>query len=119
MGVISFEALKPAAPPSTKDTTDCPVKFAGKYSFDARLTNRSGLAFSNLSGRDRRTEQRKFDQYSQRAAGSQRVVRCAGNGGIYVDYKLQPGETVKVPFTVCMEVWKPFRLLVNVAVVAQ
>ena len=117
--LVSFEALKSTAPPSTKDTTDCPVEFAGKYSFDALLTNRSGLAFSNLRvGIEELSNENLLLSTDKERLEASEWFEVPATGG-YADRNLQSGETVKVPFTVCMKVWQPFRLLVNVAGVAQ
>ena len=117
--VVTMDALKSAAPPATKDTADCPADFAGKYSFDALLTNKTSMALSNLRVgiEELSNENLLLSTDKERLEASEWFEVPPMDG--YIDHKLRQGETVKVPFTVCMKAWQPFRLIVNVAGVAQ
>ncbi|MDR4497104.1 MAG: hypothetical protein MRK02_04145 [Candidatus Scalindua sp.] len=113
--LVSFEALRPTSPPSTTDTTDCPVEFAGKYFFDALLTNRSGLTLSDIRiGIDELSNENLLLSTDKERLEASEWFDVPATGG-YADGTLKQGESVIVPFTVCMKVWQPFRLFVNVA----
>ena len=117
--VVTFQALKPTSPPSTTDTTGCPVDFQGKYYFEALLTNISGMALSNLRVGINELSNNNLllaTDGERLEAGEWFDVLKKDS---YGDQKLTQGEWVKVPFTVCMKYWKPFRLYVDVAGVAQ
>jgi hypothetical protein len=117
--VVTFEALQPTSPPATTDTTNCPVEFQGKYAFDALLTNTSGSVLSHLriGINELSNDNLLLAADGERLETSEWFEAPATDG--YVDQTLRQGESVTVPFTVCLKTWNPFRLFVDVSGVAE
>lgn len=100
---------------TTSDTTGCPPGFVGKFSFDARLTNKNGSpSISNL-----------VIKVNTLTNGNLLHNAEGGNGGVgsilivpmkngYSDGVLSPGEFVDVHFIICLKDEKPFQFFVDV-----
>jgi hypothetical protein len=117
--VVTFEAVKPTSPPATRETTNCPVEFQGKYAFDALLTNTSGRGLSHLriGINELSNDNLLLAADGERLETSEWFEVPATDG--YVDHTLRQGESVTVPFTMCLKTWNPFRLFVDVSGVAE
>lgn len=100
---------------TTSDTTGCPPGFVGKFSFDARLTNKNSSP--PLSG--------LVVQVKTLTNGNLLHNADGGNGGAgstltvvkkdgYSDGILSPGESVDVHFIICLKEKKSFTFIVDV-----
>jgi hypothetical protein len=110
---VSFEPLTSTFN-TTSDTTGCPSGFAGKFSFDSKLTNISDRSLSSLLAQ---VVTLTGDNLLQNAD--------AGPGGVgsrltipkkddFSDGSLGPREFVDVPLSICLKEIQPFDFLVDV-----
>ena len=110
---VSFVAL-PATFSTTTDTTGCPSGFAGKFFFQAVLTNLDGsLPLAALK-----------DQVVELANGNLVQTADGGSAGVgslqtlpevgdFSDGVLEATGTLQVPFTICLQTLNPFRFTVD------
>jgi len=111
---VSFNP-NPATFQSTLDTTGCPASFAGKFSFDATLMNISSS--SALTALKAQVAVLSGDNLLQNADGGPGGVGSrltVPNTGGFSDGKLDPGESVDVPFIICLKQFDPFDFFVDV-----
>lgn len=97
----------------TSDSRGCPSGYAGKFLFDARLSNRSYFSLVGLLVRTKELSNSNALPTSvgpRAGAWAIHVPRADG----YVDDRLDPGEFVDVPFTICLATMRPFRFTVDV-----
>jgi hypothetical protein len=105
--LVSFEPH--TGPVFTPDATGCPAQYAGKFSFDAVL--------SNIGAQTLRwpfVEIVRLTQGNLLREGDQLLEETQLFTPALPGPTLVPGESVTLPFTVCLEQQKPFQLLVNV-----
>jgi hypothetical protein len=110
--LVSFTPLR-ATFRFISDTAGCPRGFAGKFLFDARLTNTGGRALSGLLVQVRTLSNGHrllTDEGLIRPGGSFEVPRRGG----FADGRLGPRESVDVPFTACLRTRTAFRLRADV-----
>lgn len=110
--LVTFEP-DPSTFSFTPDTTGCPGGFAGKFNFDATLVNVSNQALATLE-----------ILVAELTKGNLLLTENGpmGEGGIFgvpqsdgfTDGRLSQGEFVDVPFAVCLQERRPFRLFVDV-----
>ena len=112
--LVTFEPIK-STYQTTSDTTGCPEGFVGKFSFDARLTNKnSSSPISNL-----------IIKVKTLTNGNLLHNADGGHGGVgstltvlkkddYSDAILSPGEFVDVNFIICLKEKKSFKFVVDV-----
>ena len=99
---------------STYDTTGCTEGFVGKFSFNACLTNTSDSSLADLVVK---VAELTNDNLLQNAdggpggKGSQLTVTIEDG---YSDGVLGPGESIIVPFTICLKEFSSFRFFVDV-----
>ena len=110
---VAFEPLS-STYHFTTDTTGCPVGFVGTFSFEARLTNISASALSNL-----------VVEATTLTNGNLLLNADEGPGGVsshltvpqldgFTDGVLSAEEFVDVPFALCLRERSPFRFFVDV-----
>ena len=99
---------------STYDTTGCTEGFVGKFSFDARLTNTSNSSLTDLVVE---VAELTNDNLLQNADGVPGGVGSQLTVSMEDDYSggtLGLGESIIVPFTICLKKFSSFRLVVDV-----
>ncbi|HWP93166.1 MAG TPA: right-handed parallel beta-helix repeat-containing protein [Thermodesulfobacteriota bacterium] len=112
--LVTFEPIKSTFK-TTSDTTDCPPGFVGKFMFDAMLTNTSSERLSDLMLVE--VKILTNDNLLLNADG--------GPGGvgttltIFSSGVFSPGESVRVPFIICLKNKKRFGFFVDVLGIVQ
>jgi len=101
----------------TPDTTGCPTGFAGKFSFDATLTNISAKKLSKMSVQIDELTNDNLCLTDMGLIGESQLFEVPKFDD-YADGYLSHDEYVDFPFTVCLNNTKPFRFFVNVVGVA-
>ena len=98
---------------TTSDSHGCPANFVGRFTFDATLRNESQHALADIRIKvDTLTRGNLLlTDEGLKDAGDNFTVSQVGD---FADGILSPGETVDVPFTVCLKTEKRFRFLVDV-----
>jgi Tol biopolymer transport system component len=111
--LLSLQAL-PETFATTAETTGCPVGFAGKFSFDGRLS--SHTSSPALTGLQAQVQTLSNDNVLQNAddgpAGIAATLTVPQDGD-YSDGSLDSGEQVDVPFVICLRDLSPFQFLVE------
>jgi hypothetical protein len=97
------------------DTDGCPSDLVGEFSLSARLTNTSdSQALSNLvvsvTSLSNGNLLKNADGGPGGVGNTLTIVRAGG----YSDGTLSPGESVEVPFQVCLKTLEPFGFFVDV-----
>lgn len=100
---------------TTSDTTGCPPEFIGKFSFDAKLTNRgSSPPLSNLVAQVKKLTKGNLLHNADGGHGGEGSIMTIPLMDAYADGVLSPGEFVTVHFIICLQDEKPFTFLVDV-----
>jgi hypothetical protein len=100
---------------STTNTAGCPAGFAGKFSFTATLTDNPSSA--PLADLQIKVNALSGDNLLQNADGGPAGVGATltvAKVGQYADGLLSPGESVDVPFVICLKALSSFDFLVDV-----
>ena len=101
----------------TSDTTGCPAGFSGKFTFTALLTNKTEQSGdARCHGARAHADQRQRTARSANQRGPRRTGRrdAVPKAGQYADGLLSPGESVNVPFVLCLKAFQPFQFFVDV-----
>ncbi len=98
----------------TLDTTVCPNGFVGKFGFDVEIKNRSYELLSDLVVQVKELTGENIVLIEDGGSGSEGSTITIIETGDYSDGELSPGETVIVPFVICLKRWKPFNLFIDV-----
>jgi hypothetical protein len=100
---------------TTSDTTGCPPGFVGKFSFDAKLTNKGGSpSLSNLVVLVKKLTNGNLLHDADGGHGGEGSIMTIPLTDSYSDGVLSPGEFVDVHFIICLKEKKPFTLLMDV-----
>ena len=109
---VAFEPI-PSTFRFTTDTTGCPVGFAGIFSFDATLSNISHSNLANLQIAVAEISDGNLLLTEDGLIGEGERFRVPRTDG-FTDGRLSQGEFVDVPFAVCLQERRQFRLFVDV-----
>jgi probable HAF family extracellular repeat protein len=102
---------------SVGDTTACPATSVGKFSFKALLTNKSsGSGMTGISVHVVTLSNGNvlLDPQTNAVLGAEGGVMRVPEVGQYADGLLSPGESVEVPFVLCVRTFEPFQFFVDV-----
>ena len=109
--LVTFEAA-PSTYRFSENTTNCPAGSVGRFLFDATLVNSSNKSLEHLS-----ISVAEISRHNSLLIGSDLFGRGdwfeAPRKDDYMEGRLDPGEFIDIPFTVCLSSRKPFRLSVN------
>jgi hypothetical protein len=112
--LVSFVAL-PATFSTTTDTTGCPLGFAGKFFFQAQLTNLAGSpSFVALKDAVVHLSNGNLVQTADGAPAGVGSLQTLPQVGDFSDGVLEATGTLQVPFAICLKNLNPFRFTVNV-----
>ena len=109
---VAFEPL-PSTYRFITDATGCPAGFDGIFSFDARLTNISDHTLANLQVAIAELTDGNWLLTEDGLLGVGEHFSVPQRDD-FTDALLSPGELVDVPFAVCLQERRPFRLFVDV-----
>ncbi|MEO8324852.1 MAG: hypothetical protein ABI618_03325 [Nitrospirota bacterium] len=98
---------------STDETGGCPSGDFGQFSFEATLNNTSDRELSDLHLEIEELSNNNLLRTEDRLLMTGEIFPISRNND-YADGILRSGESVDVPIRVCLNMRKPFRLLVNV-----
>ncbi|RJQ46348.1 MAG: CSLREA domain-containing protein [Nitrospiraceae bacterium] len=109
---VSFVPLQPYY--TSRDTFGCPTGYAGKFRFNAQLTAKPGYTLTNLMTQVKvlTNDNLLRNPYGELGGVGAILVFRPING--YADGKLTDGESVRLPFSICLKEIKPFSLFVDV-----
>ena len=102
---------------TTSSTIGCPTGFAGRFTFTALLTNKTGSpAMPGVTIRVRTLTNGNLllDSQTNAVVGGAGAEMAVPKTGQYADGLLSPGASVNVPFAVCLKTFQPFQFLVDV-----
>ena len=104
---------------TTADTSGCPAGFVGKYSFDARLTNKSNSQLSALLVKVATLSNGNLLQNADGGPGGVGAVMTVPQKNGYSDGILSNNEFVDVPFIICLKLKTRFSFFVDVLGIAE
>ena len=113
---VTFTPL-PSTYTTTTSTTGCPAAFSGKFTFTALLTNKTGSpAMPGLTVRvvTLTNGNLLLDPQTNAVVGGEGAEMTVPKVEQYADGLLSPGESVNVPFVVCLKTFQPFQFFVDV-----
>jgi hypothetical protein len=111
---VTFEPIKSTFK-TTPDTTSCPSGFVGKFSFDARLTNKNtSPPLSDLTVQVAELTNGNLLQNADGGPGGVGTTLTVPNKDGFSDGVLSPEEFVDVPFVICLMEKKKFSFFVDV-----
>jgi len=99
---------------TTLDTTGCPASFAGKFSFDAKLTNITGSSLASLVTQVATLTGDNLLQNANGGPGGVGAKLTVPKKDDFSDGVLSSGEFVDVPFVICLNQIQPFDFFVDV-----
>ena len=112
--LVTFVPL-PSTYKTTANTTGCPGGFVGKFSFMARLTDKSASPpLSDLRVEVDTLSNGNLLQNADNGPGGVGATVTVPQVEQYADGVLSPQEFVDVPFVVCLQQRSPFRFFVDV-----
>ena len=114
---VTFTPL-PSTYTTTTSTTGCPAAFSGKFTFTALLTNKTGSpAMPGLTVRvvTLTNGNLLLDPQTNAVVGGEGAEMTVPKVEQYADGLLSPGESVNVPFVVCLKTFQPFQFFVDVS----
>jgi len=100
------------------DTNGCPDGFVAKFSFDASLINASEMSIAGLEVKVATLTNGNLLQNANGRPAGIGVTLAIPNEDDFSDGILNPGESVDVPFSICLKELKPFGFFVDVLGVA-
>lgn len=101
------------------NTSGCPAGFVGKFSFDARLTNKSNSKFSDLIVKVTSLSNGNLLQNADGGTGGVGALMTVPEKNGYSDGVLSKSEYVDVPFIICLKQMKAFSFFVDVLGIAE
>jgi hypothetical protein len=113
---VTFTPL-PSTYTTTTSTTGCPAAFSGKFTFTALLTNKTGSpAMPGLTVRvvTLTNGNLLLDPQTNAVVGGEGAEMTVPKVEQYADGLLSPGESVNVPFSVCLKTFQPFQFFLDV-----
>jgi hypothetical protein len=102
---------------TTTSITECPAGFSGKFTFTAELTNKTeSPAMPDLTVRvvTLTNGNLLLDPQTNGVLGGEGAEITVPQEGQFADGLLSPGESVNVPFVLCLTTFQPFQFLVDV-----
>jgi hypothetical protein len=102
---------------TTTSVTGCPQGFSGQFIFAAALTNKTGSpAMPNLTVRvvTLTNGNLLLDPQTNQVLGGEGTEMTLPHVGTYADGLLSPGESVDVPFALCLKTFQPFQFFADV-----
>ena len=114
---VTFTPL-PSTYTTTTSTTGCPAAFSGKFTFTALLTNKTGSpAIPGLTVRvvTLTNGNLLLDSQTNAVVGGEGAEMTVPKVEQYADGLLSPGESVNVPFVVCLKTFQPYQFFVDVS----
>jgi hypothetical protein len=100
---------------TTSNISGCPTGFVGKFSFDAKLTDKTtSPALRDLVAKVTTLTNGNLLQNADGAPGGVGATLTIARMGDYSDGLLSPGEFVDVPFTICLKNRNRFTFFVDV-----
>ena len=111
--LVSFEP-SPSTFDFTPDPTGCPEGFAGKFSFEAQLTNSSESSLTALVVAVTTLTNGNLLQNADGGPGGVGAQLTVPQQDGFTDGVLRPEEFVDVPFVICLTQRKPFQFVVDV-----
>jgi hypothetical protein len=115
--LVSFDPL-PDTFTFTADATGCPEGFAGTFSFEARLTNISQSALTDLVVAVTELTNGNLLQNANGGPGGVGAHLTVPQQDEFSEGVLSPDEFVDVPFVICLTQRRPFTFVVDVIGVA-
>jgi hypothetical protein len=117
--LVTFAPLASTAK-TTANTLGCPAGFVGKFSFNARLTDKSGSpSLTNLLAKVTTLSNGNLLQNADSGPAGVGATLTVARTGSFSDAVLSPKEFVDVPFTICLKQNKAFSFFVDVLGVTQ
>ena len=113
---VTFTPLASTYRTST-NTTGCPAGFAGKFTFTAALTNKpNSAAMPGVTVRVMTLTNGNvlLDPQTNAVLGGVGAEMTVPKVGLYADGLLSAGESVDVPFVLCLKTSQPFQFFVDV-----
>jgi len=112
--LVLFEPIK-STYTTTSDTIGCPPGFVGKFSFDAKLTNKgSSPPLSNLVVQVKKLTNGNLLHNADGGHGGAGSILTVLKKDGYSDGILSPGESVDVNFIICLKEKRSFSFIVDV-----
>jgi hypothetical protein len=102
---------------SITSATGCPPGFSGQFTFTAALTTLPGgpaLPHLTVHVVTLTNGNLLLDPHTNEVLGGEGAEMTVPEVGQYADGLLSPGESVNVPFAVCLKTFQPFELFVDV-----
>ena len=112
---VTFTPLASTYRTST-NTTGCPPGFVGKFTFTALLTNKpDSPAMPGVTVRVQTLTNGNvlLDPQTNAVLGGEGAEMVVPKACQYADGLLSPGESVEVPFVLCLKTVQPFQFFVN------
>ncbi|MDP2607365.1 MAG: RHS repeat domain-containing protein [Deltaproteobacteria bacterium] len=105
---------------TTANTSGCPAGFVGKFSFNARLSDKSSSpALSNLLVKVTALSNGNLLQNADGGPAGVGATLTVPKTGGFADALLGPGQFVDVPFAICLKTRTAFSFFVDVLGVTQ
>jgi hypothetical protein len=112
--LVSFTPLSSSFA-TTTNTSGCPSGFVGKFSFNARLTDKStSPALAELMAKVTTLTNNNLLQNADGGPGGVGATLTIPKVGSYSDGILSPSEFVDVPFIICLKQFASFSFFVDV-----
>jgi serine protease len=113
--LVSFAPIE-ASFKTTFNAAGCPSGFVRKFIFDARLTNKDNSPpVSALMASVAALTNGNLLQNADAGPAGVGAILTIPNNGSFLDGLLTPGESVDVPFSICLRTTGPFILFVDVS----
>jgi hypothetical protein len=116
IGVNEFVSAEPIESTflTASDTAGCPAGFAGKFSFEAKLTNIGSGSLRNLIFQVAVLTEGNLVQNADEGPSGVGGTLTVPAKNDYSDGLLTAGEFVDVPFVTCLKEMQPFQFFVDV-----
>ncbi len=111
--LVTFKAVG-SSYKATAETSGCPTGFVGKFSFTATLTNTSSSTLFHLKVPCITLTKGNLMENADGGPGGEGATMTVPLMGDYSDGELSPGESLDVPFSICLKEWRPFSFFVDV-----
>jgi hypothetical protein len=111
--LVSFNAVA-SSYKTTTDTSGCPAGFVGKFSFNSTLKNTKNASLYSLIVKVATLTNGNLLQNADGGPGGAGAVMTVPWNGSYSDGELNPGESVVVPFSLCLKSKSAFSFFVDI-----